>query len=142
MSIVKSNPQAKIRSNRAASPMAKNSSKHLQQLFSKLPVAQQSQLVDYAEFLASRHQAGVADIAEPVELPRPQQETVISAMKRLRQTYPMLDPENLLNETSALMGEHLLQGKPASEVIDRLEAFFNRHYEALRPSGDATTDKS
>lgn len=115
--------------------MAKTSLKHLQHLFERLPSVQQAQLVEYAEFLAERYQ-GDREIAEPVALPRPQNESVIAAMKRLRQTYPMLDPENLLNETSALMSEHMLQGKPASDVIDDLERLFNRHYEKLQTSTD------
>lgn len=115
--------------------MAKPSLKNLQHLFEKLPAVQQQQLVEYAEFLAGRYR-GEKEISEPVAMPRPQQESVIAAMKRLRQTYPMLDPENLLNETSALMGEHMLQGKSATEVIDELERLFNRHYEQLQESID------
>jgi len=111
--------------------VAKPSSKRLQQLFDKLPAVQQEQLVEYAEFLAGRYQDASEEI-QPMAIPRPKQETVIAAMKRLRQTYPMLDPENLLNETSALMGEHMLQGKPAAEVIDDLEKLFDRHYGKLQ----------
>jgi hypothetical protein len=35
----------------------------------------------------------------------------------------------MLNETSGLMTEHLMQGRPAPEVIDELEALFRRHYQ-------------
>ena len=41
----------------------------------------------------------------------------------------MLDKSLLLNETSALMTQHVMQGKDAVEVIDELELLFRRVYE-------------
>jgi hypothetical protein len=40
----------------------------------------------------------------------------------------MLDKAKLLNETSALMAQHVMQGRPAEEVIDELEIVFEMHY--------------
>ncbi|WPL17134.1 hypothetical protein Thiowin_02125 [Thiorhodovibrio winogradskyi] len=59
--------------------------------------------------------------------PRPAEESVIAAMKRLRRSYPELEASNLLNEASLLMSAHMIQGRPAIEVIDELEALFARH---------------
>lgn len=53
---------------------------------------------------------------------------MIKAIKRLRETYPMIDRAKLLNETSALMNQHLIHGRAATEIIDELEALFRRHY--------------
>jgi hypothetical protein len=104
----------------------------LSQLLAQLPEAQQNQLLEFAEFLAERHPPQNPVSTEPIEIERPENETVVSAMKRLRESYPMLDPEKLLHETSTLMSAHLMQGKPADEIIDELERVFRRHYEAFR----------
>lgn len=59
--------------------------------------------------------------------PRPKTESVIAAMKRLRRSYPRIDTGDLLNEASLLMSAHMLQGRPAAEVIDALEELFACH---------------
>ena len=56
---------------------------------------------------------------------------MVVAIKRLRATYPMLDPAKLLNETHDLMTQHVMQGRKAAEVIDELEVLFRRYYEQL-----------
>ena len=103
-------------------------------LLGQLPEAQQMLLLEFAEFLAERYPQQDQPASEPVEIARPDSETVVSAMKRLRESYPMLDPEKLLHETSTLMSAHLLQGKPADKIIDELERVFRQHYEAFRSS--------
>ena len=59
-------------------------------------------------------------------------ESVVGAMRRLRRSYPMLDVDALFHRASALMSEHVLQGRPAQSVIDDLEEIFRAHYEARR----------
>ncbi len=66
---------------------------------------------------------------EPIAISRPAQETVIAAIRRLAETYPMIDRSLVFSDTSALMTEHVMQGRPASEVIDELEALFSRLYQ-------------
>jgi hypothetical protein len=56
---------------------------------------------------------------------------VVAAMKRLRETYHMLDHSKMLHEASGLMAQHLVQGRPAPEVIDELEQMFLRYFEKL-----------
>lgn len=90
-------------------------------------------LLDFAEFLAARAApAASAPATEPLPIPRPERETVVRAIKRLRATYPMLDPRKLLHETSHCMTLHVVQGRPAAEVIDELELVFSRHYQKLK----------
>ncbi|AHF04529.1 hypothetical protein MARPU_12270 [Marichromatium purpuratum 984] len=107
----------------------------LLRLFRVLPAAERETLLAFAEFLVDR--AGGVDEAgalepEPNPEPRPEDERVVAAIKRLSRGYPMLDRAAMLEETSALMSEHVLQGRPASAVIDDLEALFERHYQQLR----------
>jgi hypothetical protein len=101
-------------------------------LFRQLSKSDQGSLLSYAEFLLERG-AGQVEPAEaeqsPQDIPRPQSETVVAAMRRLSQTFHMLDKSDLLHEASELMTAHLMQGRPAAEVIDELEVVFRRHYE-------------
>ncbi len=87
-------------------------------------------LVEYAEFLAKTHPRPV--VTEPVDIPRPSQETVVAAIRRLSETFPMLDRSALLSDASALMTQRLMQGRAAVEVIDELEVVFRRHYGAFQ----------
>jgi hypothetical protein len=58
---------------------------------------------------------------------------VTTAIRRLVRTYPMLDRRKLMAEASEFMAQHALQGRPAGEVIDELDALFARHYEQRKP---------
>lgn len=108
----------------------------LLKLFRDLPAAQQEQLVSYAEFLAFRlqdpdsppDQPDAADQA-PDDIPRPESESVIAAIRRLSKTFHMLNKDELLHETSALMTAHVMHGKPAPQVIDELEELFRQQYD-------------
>lgn len=103
--------------------------------FNRLNDTDRKTLLDFAEFLASRYPADAAITAEPELLPRPAEESVVAAIKRLSSGYHMLDRSKMLHETSALMTEHLMQGRAAVEVIDDLEALFIKHYERHRSRG-------
>ena len=101
----------------------------LLELFGSLPRGQQDKLIAFAEFLGGRE----ANAAKgPVEIPRPQGESVTMAIRRLVRTYPMLDCRKLMGEASQFMAQHALNGRPASEVIDELEALFARQCRAMR----------
>lgn len=109
--------------------------KQLLRLFSRLSETDQQGLLSYAAFLAERGAAAAppqpVKRAEPVDIPRPESESVVAAMRRLSQTFPMLEKDALLHEASALMSSHVMQGRPAVEVIDELEVVFRRHYERV-----------
>ena len=104
--------------------------KRLREILGELPEAQAVALLEYAEFLAARY-GGPKDITAPLDIPRPEKESVVKAIKRLGATYPMLDRSKMLNETSVLMTQHVISGRDAAEVIDELEIMFRRYYEKL-----------
>lgn len=107
----------------------------LSKVFRSLRREDQDTLIAFAEFLASRGRAEVqeeAPLLEPKQIQRPRDESVVGAIKRLSQSYHMLDRSAMLNETSSLMGAHVLQGRPAAEVIDELEVLFARYYAKYR----------
>lgn len=97
--------------------------------YQALPDAARAQLLEFAEFLAAR--SGRRTVEPPKAIPRPENESVIAAVKRLSATYHMVDRDKILHETSALVSAHLLQGKAAVDVIDELEGVFRRYYERL-----------
>ncbi len=120
--------------------MADETEKRLTEILQRLPAAQAEALLEFAEFLLTRHgvaereerkETGVVEIPAPVEIPRPAEETVVKAVKRLRATYPMLDARKLLNQTSELMTQHIVQGRETVEVIEELEILFRSHYKKL-----------
>ena len=106
--------------------------KKLLDLFERLAPEQQEKLVAFAEFLGERA-PGAAH--EPIPIPRPAGEPVTLAIRRLVQTYPMLDRRKLMVEASQFMAQHALGGREAAEVIDELERVFSRHYEQHKSEG-------
>jgi len=101
----------------------------------KLDEAQKEQLLLFAEFLASRRRdsTAVEQVPEsPALRPAREGETVVGAIKRLRESYAMLDAKAMLNETAALMSRHVVGGAPAEEVIAQLETLFAEHYQRYR----------
>lgn len=111
----------------------------LLKLFRQLPQTDRDKLLSYAEFLLERGEGLVGPAAEeplPEDIPRPQSETVVAAMRRLSQTFHMVDKGDVLHEASALMTAHLTQGRPATDVIDELEVVFRRHYERVKSPSD------
>jgi len=114
----------------------------LLRLFRAMTESQQQNLLSYAEYLAQldqscSDQAESAALAVPADIPRPESESVVAAIRRLSETFPMLDKDQLLHETSELMTSHLMQGRQAGDVIDELEAVFRRHYERVNSSGNS-----
>jgi hypothetical protein len=106
--------------------------RRLLKLFGALSAADREALLAFAEFLVARRSPEpIPDEApsEPKAIPRPEEESVIAAIRRLSETYFMLDRGTMLNETSSLMAAHVMQGRPAPEVIDELEDLFAGRYE-------------
>ena len=113
----------------------KRDEKQLLDLFERLAPEQQDRLIAFAEFLGGSAADVAGTASGPVGIPRPGGETVQMAIRRLVQTYPMLDRRRLMMEASQFMAQHALEGRPAHEVIDELEAVFARHYQKMRNSG-------
>ena len=100
--------------------------------FKSLSPADQSSLVSFAEFLVSRKMPETEENQPsviPSIIPRPTDESVPKAIKRLAKSYPMLDDVELLHRCSALMSEHILQGRASCEVIDELELLYQQSFE-------------
>lgn len=120
-------------------------------LLDRLSAADLEAVTRFAEFLLSRQDstptdwiaagselqppAVAAEIPPPEDIPRPDDEKVVAAVKRLSKTYYMLDKKTMLGVTSDLVTQHILHGREAAAVIDELESLFEQHYLALRQGG-------
>ena len=107
--------------------MAK-SEKELLELYQALPEQAQKSLLDFCRFLSAENPVSQVEDLTPKEIPRPAKESVVLAMRRLSETYFMLNKDDLLHQASSLMSQHILQGRDAVEVIDELEDLFKTHY--------------
>lgn len=95
-------------------------------------------LLSYAEFLLSRQPPlQRPPPPAPLDIPRPANETVVAAIRRLRETYPMIARARVFQQSSALMSEHILAGREVNEVIDELDALFAKEYQSLTDTDDA-----
>ena len=105
--------------------------KKLLSIFSDLDDADQNSLMSFSEFLLekAKEEGRLVVHEEPIDIPRPREERVVAAIKRLSASFPMLKKDSMLNETAALMSEHIVQGRAAEEVIDELEVIFQARYE-------------
>lgn len=103
--------------------------RRLLNIFRDLTPPRATALLEFAEFLGTKSEREAPAVLTPLAIPRASGEGVVQAIKRLSATYPMLDKGRLFNETSTLMTQHVMQGRPASEVIDDLEALFQRFYD-------------
>jgi len=128
----------------------------LQSIYHTLDETDRAAILAFAQFLAQRDAAppifptplvspAVSEPARPEEpqpIARPESESVIKALKRLSATYPMLNKNELLGETSDLVTQHVVMGRDKLEVIDALEAVFQRHYQDYLGGFDAETLES
>ena len=106
--------------------------------FKKLDESNKETLLAFAEFLSKR---GITEAiesdelptvsSEPLEIVRPEKESVVKAIKRLSATYPMVDKENILHPISAVMTSHIMQGKAAPDAIDELQDLFLKEYNKI-----------
>ena len=119
--LIPSKPRRPSRESRIAS---------LTEIAAALPDEALLTLIEFGEFLASKYPA--EQLAEQIynPLPRPEDESVIAAIKRLSKSYPMLDKTTLFDQTSAAMSAHILQDVSKKESIDKLERVFKEKYEA------------
>ena len=100
-------------------------------MFNALDEGRRQSLFDYAEFLLSKGGPVKHEIGEPVDIPRVENETVVGAIKRLKQTYPMIDSMEVFAHASNLMTDHMVKGRDAEEVIGEIEALFEETYTKL-----------
>ncbi len=105
--------------------------KKLLAVLDELDSSEQSNILSFAEFLLdkAKKEGRITGVAtEPLDIPRPTEERVVAAIKRLSETYPMIQKNAMLDQTASLMSAHILQGRAASDVIDELEVLFKEHY--------------
>jgi len=103
--------------------------KNINDIYQSLSPESQQSLLDFAEFLTQRDGVHPPEQQQKLEIPRPDEESVVTALKRLNQTYPMIERKLVFHEASSLMTEHIMQGRDATAVIDELEALFEQHYQ-------------
>lgn len=97
----------------------------LLRLYRRLDGASARSLMDFAEFLTTRAAATEpAPAPESQPLPRPATESVPLAIKRLTRSYPVLARHALMPQVEHLLAQHMVDGRPAPEVIDELEALY------------------
>lgn len=120
-----------------------DSEQHLMRLYRGLGPADQATLRAFAEFLATRTDAHPVTVSskpltvpKPESIERPQGESVVGGLKRLAQTYPMLDKSEMLSATSDLVASQIMQGGDPADVIDQLEEIFHAHYEQLKAASE------
>ena len=110
--------------------MSRNT-KSLIEIFETLDAERQASLYDFAEFLQSKGDLAVKEVGDPVEIARPDKETVVGAIKRLKETYPMIESMKVFSSASELMTDHMVKGRDAVEVIDEMEKIFEDFYSKM-----------
>ena len=111
--------------------MAKSLQSRLKEIINALPEKHARQLLEFGEFLFQRHGEDRTKLAKQ-DITRPETESVVMAIKRLTQTYPMLEPTSLLTQTSEILSRNMVGGKSANDSIDMLEQLFQERYGELK----------
>ncbi len=106
-------------------------SQRMQKLFAELDDTHQQSVLEYVEFLHDRGHVRKQEIGVPEPIPRPENETVVGAIKRLKASYHMIESMSVFSDASALMTEHMINGRDAAEVIDEMETLFENAYQKL-----------
>lgn len=106
--------------------------KSLLEIFETLDSERQTSLLQFAEFLQSKGGLVKQEIGEPLPIPRPEKETVVGAIKRLKQTYPMIESMSVFSAASSLMTEHMVNGRDSKAVIDDMQTLFEKFYTSLK----------
>lgn len=109
--------------------ISNNKTKKISDIYDALPSESRKTLMDFADFLFQRDGVVEQVPTEKLDIARPEKESVVAALKRLNHTYPMVDKKLVFHESSSLMTDHVLQGRDVIEVIDELEALFDKHYQ-------------
>jgi len=106
----------------------KEKEKKLLEYFRGIPETEQQGLLSYAEYLFQTKKKESTRPLSKQNIPRPENENVIQAIKRMTRTYPMIEPSEMMDKATTLMSQHLLHGRDAEEVINELEKIYNDKY--------------
>ncbi len=107
------------------------SSQDLIDLYQAMDDSRKKSLSDFADFLYAQAEPVSNEVQAPDDIPRPEQETVVGAIKRLKVTYHMIGSMSVFSEASALMTDHMVKGRDVVEVIDEMEVLFEDAYKKL-----------
>jgi len=118
------------------------SSQDLIDLYEAMDDSGKKSLSDFADFLYAQAEPVAKQILAPDNIPRPQQETVVGAIKRLKMTYHMIDSMSVFSEASSLMTAHMVKGRDLVEVIDEMDALFENAYQELVHKAAANQENS
>lgn len=106
-------------------------SKALVELYESLDEERKRSLCDFADFLYAKADPVVKEVPPPEDIPRPEQETVVGAIKRLKSQYHMVESMSVFSKASSLMTDHMVSGRDVIEVIDEMEELFDDAYNKL-----------
>jgi hypothetical protein len=107
------------------------SSQELVNLYESMDEKRKQSLSDFADFLYAKADPVVKEIPPPADILRPQEETVVGAIKRLKSTYHMVESMSVFSTASSLMTDHMVKGRDVAEVIDEMEVLFEDAYSKL-----------
>lgn len=107
------------------------SSQDLIDIYQALDDSRRKSLSDFADFLYAQAEPVAKEVQSPDDIPRPEQETVVGAIKRLKATYHMVGSMSVFSEASALMTDHMVKGRDVVEVIDEMEVLFEDAYKKI-----------
>lgn len=114
------------------------SSQMLVELYESMDDERRLSLCDFADFLYAKADPISKEIPAPDDIPRPEVETVVGAVKRLKTKYHMIESMTVFSAASSLMTDHMVKGRDLIEVIDEMEALFEDSYNQLLQGGEAT----
>jgi len=107
------------------------SSDALIDLYESMDDERKRSLCDFADFLYAKADPISKEIPAPEDVPRPEKETVVGAVKRLKAKYHMVESMSVFSAASALMTDHMVKGRDVVEVIDEMEVLFEEAYDKL-----------
>ncbi len=105
-------------------------------LYDAMDDERKKSLGDFLDFLYAQADPISKIILPPEESARPEKETVVGAVKRLKVQYQMIESMTVFSAASELMTDHMVKGRDVIEVIDEMEILFEDAYkELLEKSG-------
>lgn len=100
-------------------------------LYDAMDDERKKSLCDFADFLYAQDDPISKIIPTPEESARPEKETVVGAVKRLKSQYHMIGSMTVFSAASTLMTDHMVKGRDVIEVIDEMEVLFEDAYKKL-----------
>ena len=106
-------------------------SQQLIELYESMDEDRKRSLCDFADYLYTLADPISKEVLPPEDIPRPEKETVVGAVKRLKLSYHMVESMTVFSAASSLMTDHMVKGRDAVEVIGEMEQLFEDAYQKL-----------